>query len=180
MIKIGGNNTNQKVIVIINGSGGCGKSTFCKLCGKHIQTKEISTVDKVKEAFKILGWDGTTKTEDIRIELSNIKDISTRLFDHPYKYIRNQINAFLKEDNEDNKDNLLFVNSREPDEIARFVKHFKCITLHIINPNVKLITSNHADANTNEYNYDFTIYNNGSLTDFENQAINFIEKVMKN
>mgnify|MGYP000946296162 CR=1 FL=1 len=163
----------NKAIVIINGSGGCGKSTFCKLCEKHIKAKEISTVDKIKEAFKLIGWDGETKTEEIRTGLSNLKDYSTEQFDHPFKYIKEQINDFLS----DAEYELLFVNSREPNEIKRFTKKFNCITLHIINPNVKPITSNHADANTNNYNYDYTIYNNGTLKDFENQAQLFIKEI---
>ena len=55
-------------IVIINGSGGCGKSTFIKLCrdicdqlkGKTVI--ELSTVDYVKEVAQYCGWDGS-KTE---------------------------------------------------------------------------------------------------------------------
>ena len=49
----------EKRIVIINGSGGVGKDTFVELCGKFVEVKNISSVDKVKEAARILvNWNG--------------------------------------------------------------------------------------------------------------------------
>lgn len=121
----------------------------------------------------LLGWDGI-KNEEVRKVLSSLKDSATELFDHSFNYISEKVKEFLADD----KYELLFINSREPDEIKRFVKEFKCITVHVINPNIKVLTSNHADANTDLYNYDYMIYNNGTLTDYENQAKAFAKEVM--
>ena len=55
--------------VIINGLGGCGKSTFIELCQEYCDNpdnlkahnwmvSELSTVDFVKEVARICGWKG--------------------------------------------------------------------------------------------------------------------------
>ena len=160
----------MKKIIIINGSGGGGKDSFVFFCQKYTNCKNISTVDKVKEAYELLGWDGE-KTEEHRLNLSNMKDMSTKMFDHPYKYISKMINLFI----ENQYDEILFIHSREPDEITRFVKDFGCITLLVKNPNVKKIESNHADAEVENYDYNYTILNDGTLQDLEITAKNFIE-----
>ena len=50
----------SKEIVIINGSGGVGKDAFVEFCNEFTCVKNISSVDKVKEAAKVLvNWDGT-------------------------------------------------------------------------------------------------------------------------
>ena len=158
----------NKHIVIINGSGGAGKDSFCNLCSNLIPTKTISTVDKVKEAAIILDWDGT-KTEENRKALSDIKDLSTLYFNHPYNYIKKQIDLFFNDNN-----NILFIHSREPKEIKMFVDLFSCKTLHIKNPNIPIIESNHADAETDNYNYDYKVCNDGTPEDLKHNAIRFI------
>ena len=49
----------DKNIVIINGTGGAGKDTFVSFCSEFVKVLNVSSVDKVKEAAKILvGWNG--------------------------------------------------------------------------------------------------------------------------
>lgn len=63
----------MKTIVLINGSGGCGKSTFIKFCAMlNDKVVELSTVDYVKEVATTLGWNGS-KTEVDRNFLHNLK-----------------------------------------------------------------------------------------------------------
>lgn len=159
----------NKKIVIINGTATCGKDTFCRICNEYIPSKSISTVDKVKEAYRLLGWKGD-KTEQHRKALSDIKDIGTKNLDHPYNFMKGEIKRFRHSDYD-----ILFIHSREPDEIARFVKEFGCITLLIRNPNIEAITSNHADAEVENYDYDYIIDNNYIMEDFEQEALKFIE-----
>ena len=73
---------------------------------------------------------------------------------------------------------IMFIHTREPDEIERFVKEFGCITLLIRNPNINVITSNHADAEVENYNYDYIIDNNGTLDDLDNKAKEFIKEML--
>ena len=49
----------NKQVIIINGTGGSGKDTFVRFCSEFAKVTNISSVDKVKEAAKILvGWNG--------------------------------------------------------------------------------------------------------------------------
>ena len=44
----------KKMIIIINGTGGSGKDSFVSFCGEFVKVLNVSAVDKVKEAAKIL------------------------------------------------------------------------------------------------------------------------------
>lgn len=46
----------EKEVVIINGTGGCGKDTFVNLTTKYGKIYNFSSVDKVKEISKMVGW----------------------------------------------------------------------------------------------------------------------------
>lgn len=159
----------MKEIIILNGMCLSGKDSFVTFCNKYAKCKNISTVDKVKEAYALLGWDGD-KSEQHRKALSDIKDIGTTNLDHPYTYIKSEIEKFYKSDEE-----IMFIHSREPDEIDRFKKAFGCITILVENPQVKQVTSNHADRDVNLYQYDYTILNNSTLEDLDYQAMNFVK-----
>jgi hypothetical protein len=69
---------------------------------------------------------------------------------------------------------ILFIHCREPEEIKRLVDDFKCSTLLITNNNITQVESNHADANVNNYNYDFVIHNDGTLEDLKVEVELFI------
>lgn len=163
----------NKKIVIINGSATKGKDSFCNLCDLYIPTLAISTVDVVKQAYTMFGWDGD-KSEIHRKALSDIKDIATKNLDHPFNLIKNKIELFRQSDCK-----LMFIHTREPEEIERFVREFGCITLLIRNPNVKSITSNHADAEVENYNYDYVIYNDGTIDDLNIKVKEFINEIFK-
>ena len=63
----------MKEIVVINGSVGVGKDTFVQFCAEYAPIMNISSVDKVKEAAKVLaGWNGE-KDEKSRKFLSDLK-----------------------------------------------------------------------------------------------------------
>lgn len=162
----------NKTVIIINGSAEVGKNQFCDFCSFYTKCKSISTVDKVKDAYKLLGWTGE-KTEQHRKALSDIKDIGTKNLDHPFQYIKQVIEKFRSND----IDNILFIHSREPEEISRFVQSFGCKTLLIKNPNVKQIDTNHADAEVENYDYDYVIINDGSLDDLKEKAREFIKEL---
>ena len=70
------------------------------------------------------------------------------------------------------------VDVREPEEIERLQKATDAITIYIENENVPAITSNEADANVANYEYDFTICNNGTIEEFEDNIMNFMEFLM--
>jgi len=162
----------EKKIIIINGSGGAGKDSFVNYCGEFKKVLNISTVDKVKEAAKILvGWDGT-KDDASRKLLVDLKRLSIEYNDAPTKYILSKAEEF-----KNSNDEIMMIHIRESEEIDKAKNLLNAKTLLVTNPNVPIITTNDSDAKVNEYNYDYIIINDGSLDDLRNKAKDFIDNL---
>lgn len=162
----------DKSIIIINGTGGAGKDTFVSFCAELTNVLNVSTVDKVKEAAKILvGWNGE-KDEVSRKLLVDLKRLSIEYNDAPTKYISEMAEKFRNSNNM-----LMFVHIREAEEIEKAKKLLNAKTLLITNPRVKLITSNDSDGKVNEYQYDYYIENDGTLEDLRKKAAKLIEEL---
>lgn len=165
-------------VVVINGMPTAGKDQFVKYCQKYLLwCGNFSTVDFVKQAAAFCGWDGT-KTPENRAFLSNLKDLLTQWGDVPFKKVEQ---AILKYESEarmydfDSDDVLCFIHCREPWEIQKFVDRLGAKTLLIRRPEVENKNqSNHADAEVFNYQYDYTIDNDGTLWDLEKKAANFV------
>ena len=164
----------KKTIIIINGTGGAGKDTFVNFCSEITGVLNVSTVDKVKEAAKILvGWNGE-KDEVSRKLLVDLKQLSVDYNDAPTKYICEMAEKFRE-----SNDQLMFAHIREAVEIEKSKNLLNAKTLLITNPRVNLITSNNSDGKVNEYNYDYYIENDGTLEDLKEKAKKFIEELNK-
>lgn len=160
----------KKRVIIINGGGGSGKDTFVEFCAKHAKVINISSVDKVKEAAKILvGWNGE-KDEKSRKLLVDLKKLSIDYNEYPTTYILEEHKKFLESEAE-----FLFIHIREISEIKKIKKLLSAETLLLTNPRVPKITSNTSDANVNDYSYDYMVKNSGTLEELEQKAIEFVE-----
>lgn len=168
----------NKHVFIINGSGGVGKDTFVKLVG--IKMNDIhkgfgtvwnySSVKKVKDIAKQVGWDGG-KTEKDRKFLSDLKVLISEYSDAPFNDMKDVYNEFL----DDDKSYFLFFHIREPKEIERAAREFSARTVLVIRDDVKHIESNMADKNVFNYEYDYIICNNSSMDYLEKLAAKFIQ-----
>lgn len=192
-----------KKIIIINGSGGVGKDAFAKRaieeaarlskknCSNGVTDPQllhainnISTIDCVKTIAKTFNWDGS-KNERDRKMLSDLKDLLTNYNDYPFKRTKEYIESWLSYQKFSEKDkyshSFLFVHCREPKEIERLKNQFPddTFTLLIQNPKVAKVTSNHADREVENYNYDFVVVNNSDLRALRNVAIDFYKKVFE-
>ena len=101
----------MKKVIIINGTGGCGKDTFVSLVSKYAKVYNFSSIDAVKELATIIGWDGT-KSEKDRKFLSDLKRLTTEYNDFSFNSIKNAYEKFINSDNE-----IMFIHIREPEEI---------------------------------------------------------------
>lgn len=160
-------------IAIVNGRGASGKTTFETMVQKIAAAREkkvkvTSTIDYVKEVAELLGWDGE-KTPENRRFLSDLKDTLTRWRDVPYQRIKNSIDTY-KESGTD----LLFIDCREPEEIARFVNDYGALTILVQRGEFELL-GNHADDNVMNYQYDVVIDNNRGLDELMQEATIFEE-----
>lgn len=163
----------NKQIYIINGSGGVGKDTFVKLVADHVPTWNYSSVTKVKEIAKKIGWTGS-KAEKDRKFLSDLKILTSEFCDMSFKSLQEEVLKFNSSD--DTK--FLFLHIREPEEIKRAVDEFEAKTILIRRDSVEHITSNISDKNVFNYKYDVVINNNGTIDDLNKRVKRFIKDSM--
>lgn len=160
----------MKSIIIINGTGGCGKDTFVEFVSRHAKTTNFSTVDKVKEVAKVIGWNGG-KTERDRKFLADLKKLTTEYNDMAFNDMLEKVDSFRNGDNE-----IMFIHIREPEEIERAVKAVNAKTLLIKREGLENISSNYSDANVDRYDYDYVVINT-TLEDFEAEAQKFVNNL---
>lgn len=160
----------EKKIVIINGSGGVGKDTFVEFCSEFANVKNISSVDKVKEAAKVLvNWNGE-KDEKSRKFLSDLKKMSIDYNNYPMVYIKEQAAEFKQNEEQ----TIMFIHIREKSEIQKVKEEVGAKTLLITSTRVEKITTNASDANVEDYNYDCYISNDGTLEELKEKAKKFV------
>lgn len=160
----------EKKIVIINGSGGVGKDTFVEFCSEFANVKNISSVDKVKEAAKVLvNWNGE-KDEKSRKFLSDLKKMSIDYNNYPMVYIKEQADEFKQNEEQ----TIMFIHIREKSEIQKVKEEVGAKTLLITSTRVEKITTNASDANVADYDYDCYISNDGTLEELKEKAKKFV------
>ena len=173
-------------IVIINGLGGCGKSTFVKLCKdycenkwEHVKAYELSSIDFVKEVATFCGWDGS-KTLKNRTFLHDIKVILEEWDDVPSKKVFENIYQLT----DFHTTSIFFVNIREAYNIEKFKDmaqelNYDCITLGVKNPNINTNEVIELITQINEFGYDVVINNNKDLIYLDSLAQNFMQDLIE-
>jgi len=165
--------------IAINGYPRSGKDTFVDLCKEVSKFRVVckySSVDQVKSAARLLGWDGI-KDKDTRNFLSLLKDESDKVFDTSFRYMKDRIechSSFIDKWNVQNQ-YFLFFHMREPENIERFCKEFDSTRTLFIRRDGLEEFDNHADRNVNNYNYEFVIDNNGSIDELRIKAEKFLD-----
>lgn len=159
-------------VFIVNGSGGVGKDTFVDLISvSNVGKVHYSSVTRIKEVARQLGWDGKSKTEKDRKFLSDLKDLVTDYSDLPYNLMCKMIDRLLNTQDPI----ILFIDIREPNEIQRIVDYCGARTILVKRDSVEHITSNTGDGGVFNYNYDIVVDNNGTLDDLKETAKMFSE-----
>lgn len=173
-------------VVIINGIGGSGKDTFVKFCQELLETDglvsrclNVSTVDYVKEIAGYCGWNGE-KDPASRKFLSDLKKAMTEWRDLPVMDIKGELNRFSQICKWNCvEDAVAFVHCREPEEIARLVNELKATTLLIRRESAESVKQiNDADNNVLNYEYDYTINNDGSLDALRAEAAMYLKEYL--
>jgi dephospho-CoA kinase len=166
--------SSDKMIFIVNGKPRAGKDTFAQILNEYMDVYKYSSVTKVKEIAKQCGWTGAKEERDRKF-LHELKMLTSAYSDMSYNDVIEEIDKFKKGELDAD---IFVVDVREPEDIDRLVKATKAFTIFIENNRVPSITSNAADANVENYKYDFVIQNNGTLEDFEGNIKLFIEVLM--
>lgn len=166
--------SSDKMIFIVNGKPRAGKDTFAQILNEYMDVYKYSSVTKVKEIAKQCGWTGAKEERDRKF-LHELKMLTSAYSDMSYNDVIEEIDRFKKGELDAD---IFVVDVREPEDIDRLVKATKAFTIFIENNRVPSITSNAADANVENYRYDFVIQNNGTLEDFEGNIKLFMEVLM--
>lgn len=157
----------NKVVIIINGSGGVGKDTLCTLASKHLECTSISSVDEIKDIASIFAyWNSNKKESKDRKFLSDLKNLFTYYCDRPFEYMMEKVEKFK----EDTSKQVLFIHSREIMEINRLKAEIKnnfnipCFSLLVIQSNVPKVTwGNSSDDDIDIKDYD-VVFDNLKIT----------------
>ena len=173
-------------VVVINGAGTSGKDTFidkfsevCYEAGREFLPYRFSSVDTIKTSAKLIGWDGVKDDKGRRL-LSDLKDAMTRYNDAPFKYMENKVHVYERLCKENNTHGFLFFHIREPQEIQKMVEKFNAVSLLVVRDSVFLDNfTNHADKNVYDYDYDYQVFNNGTLDDLKNSAREFFKYLLE-
>ncbi len=161
----------MKKVYITNGSAENGKDSFAEFVGKYISVYKYSSIDLVKEMFEVVGVSKENKTEKKRRLWSDGKDLLTEYDDIPFKDITSIVADFK---NNKIETEVLFIDIREPEEIARAVETFGAEAILVRKPDAKKIESNHADRDVENYEYDYIIENDSTLDQLERVAKLFV------
>lgn len=167
-------------VIIINGSGTSGKDTVVEMVkanfGRYKNIYNVSSIDMIRKAAKILGWTGS-KNEKDREFLHNMKMLASEYNDHSMCYMLSQLATF--------EDPFIgFFHIREPEEIAAF----KNIIYNTPTPVVTILVQrdcikkfdNYADSNVGNFQYDYIIENNGTKYDLECKVVKLFSKFIWN
>lgn len=168
--------------VVINGFPRTGKTTFTAFCLKYLGAygTAISTVDFIKEFAKNCGWEGE-KTPRDRKFLSDLKKLLADWDDVPWKKVQAHIEQFrstFEQFDMSTDKAVVFIHSREPEEIERFKAQLGATTV-LISRGARYVEelSNYSDRHINDVDYDYAIKNDGSLEELEQKAKEFCDMI---
>lgn len=185
-------------IFILNGLPRAGKDTFVQMIREEYEdiskgrvVYHTSVVNGVKELEKLITSDLykslSTNSESIKFILekskqnkddryrkflSDLKDITEEYCDYWFLLLSDEMRRF----NMDFNESIVFIDAREPKDIARLKKVFGADSVYVINDNLKHIADNHADkaATLDNYNYDYVIDNSSDFKHLRKVAKDFI------
>lgn len=174
----------MRKIFVVNGQGGCGKSTFEKIILKKIEATMkpqvycgviLSMVDYVKElAIDHLDWNGEKDLKSRKM-LSGLKDLLTEWNDSPYQEVKYRIDYVIR----NYRNYCIFIDAREKTDIERLVNEFGAKTILVKRDTGIEKYGNHADDEVNSIEYDYTVMNTGTLEDLENVAKDFAKTIVE-
>lgn len=172
------------IVFTVNGLPRSGKTTFEELVKEEGEKLDFvvhkdSIINPIKDiAMQHTTWSEEKKGPKDRKFLSDLKDA----FDEYCDYTRQEIMSvatFLKQKEEESKEKfILFIDSREVDDIEFFNRELGAWRLFIERKELENeLQSNHADANVYNAHYDIFIYNNTDLEDLREAAKAFLELI---
>ena len=168
-------------IFCINGQRGAGKTTFENYCFalNPLYVKIYSSIDKVKQIAKDCGWKGEKEDKD-RIFLANLKQLLINYNDLPFNDVMNYIERMKRWVNSrdlDSNNLVFFIDVRESSEIQKFVERCGAETILVQRyDNIETLSIGDNTKDILNYNYNYIIYNDGTLEDLQQKAREFMKQ----
>lgn len=165
-------------LIVVNGYPRSGKDSFVNACqlllaAKGYETRNVSSVDQVKRAAQLLGWDGIKDAKGRKF-LSDLKDLSTEAYEGPLDYMTDRVRS---------RDRrwpqwAFFFHIREPQEIAKFVTRFPdTTTIFLHRKEAETHHDNTGDSAVLDYSYDYHVDNNSTLENLRASAQLIMEEL---
>lgn len=166
----------MKTVIIVNGRPRAGKDTAIEfmrrvLHRERIATAAFSSIDPIREMLVGAGFDIGAKTEGDRKLLSVVGDAVEEHSEYRTNACLKRVMQFV---GETPGQAVMFLHIREPHLIERLRHALRTYprdpiavrTLRVASEARGLrITSNASDGNVDDFDYDITIHNEGSLAD---------------
>ena len=162
-------------IVVLNGKGMSGKYTFAEQLASLCKTKIYSTIDYIKKiAADYFDWNNVKDFKGRKL-LSDLKLASMSYNDKPYN---DMVNAIL--DAQNNNYDLFVCMIRDIPEIEKLCADERfsntVSTVIVSSDKTKNVDyGNVADDSVFDFIYDYYVYNNGTIQDLHDSAINLIK-----
>lgn len=161
-------------IYIVNGYSGTGKTTFEEDAIRILKENgkegfSVSTIDDIKEIAMNIGWDGRKNGAGRRL-LSGLKQVLNEYNDFTMEHMKEKLSYIEWR----NPNAVVFIDSREPEEIKRFIKELSATTVFVKRPIDHTLISNDSDRNVEDIVYDYKVDNTGTLKDLEFETEKFL------
>ena len=165
----------MKLVIIINGKGGCGKDALCEIAGKRFNIRNVSAITPVRNAAYQLGYHGG-KSEKDRKFLSDLEDLVIAYNGCTTTYLLKEYDSFM----ESLLEEIMFVHIRKGEEIDKFKDKIsaRCITLLVERDTGIDVYHNRADDDVNNYNYDYVFHAPG-MEELESTFISFLDNIIE-
>lgn len=163
----------KKLVIVINGKGGCGKDTLIRGVADCYKVKNVSSIDHIKDLAAQMGWQGT-KDEKSRTFLADLKQLCIKYNDMPLHDMIREYELFM-----DSSDEILFIHIREGEEIDKlkqFISGIKTILVKREETDNGVYT-NSADNDVENYEYDYIFDNNGDITEKRLEFVKLIDRL---
>ncbi len=178
----------MKRLIIINGTGGAGKDTFCNYVIKCLNQKDYviwrySYVDFARFILSDKGIDTSKKTNKDRVLLAGLNKLLEEYDDIPFKDCCQLINDGFFKDMDDPYEynpesvDIILLDVREPDVIERFKTVYDdVLTVLVDNGTTNTVTKE--DEGVFNYKYDRIISNTRDLDFLKHQAEVFADEII--
>lgn len=174
-------------VFITNGIGGSGKDTFYDFIKSYSEIfpnkvlMKFSVIDPIKRLVIENGIKkGEEKTDEYRTLLYELKKALDSYSDYSYNMTIETVKIQEKGiEQYKEKELIAFIDAREKKDIDRLKKDFSVKTILVRRPDTNKWT-NPADSgdNFNGADYDYIIYNYGTIDDLKNMAEKFFNEVI--